>query len=124
MFARTISIQLKVNEHKQFSELFHGKIVPSLRKQQGFRDVQLLVVPGAPEALAISFWNSREDADGFFSHIFPQLRENLSRFLERDLEMKNYLVAFSTSYKIASAERVGIEEGTKITSTIPGVGGG
>ncbi len=124
MFARTVSIQLKVNEHKPFSELFHSKIVPSLRKQRGFRDVELLVIPGAPEALAVSYWNSREDADAFYSQVFPQLRENLSRFLERDLEFKNYLVAYSTSYKIAPAETVGIEEGTKITSTVPGVGGG
>ena len=46
MFARIVSLDLKPNTHKQFSELFEKQILPILRKQQGFKDEMLLVDPG------------------------------------------------------------------------------
>ena len=54
MFARIVSLQLKPNTHKEFSELFDNKILPTLRKQAGFRDELLFVEPGGPEVVAIS----------------------------------------------------------------------
>jgi hypothetical protein len=39
------------------------KILPILRRQKGFRDLITLVAPGNAEAVGISLWDSREQAD-------------------------------------------------------------
>jgi len=56
MFARTVSMQVKPNSLKQFTDTFENEIIPTLRKQKGFKDEILFVVPGGPEVLAISMW--------------------------------------------------------------------
>src|SRR5438132_10896804 len=63
MFARIVSLQLKPNASKEFAQLMDEKLIPVLRKQKGFKDEMLFIDPGGPEVLAISLWESRENAD-------------------------------------------------------------
>jgi len=56
-------MQLKPNASRQFNELFEKKVVPSLRKQQGFKDEMLFVDPGGPEVVAITLWESKQSAE-------------------------------------------------------------
>src|SRR5579862_6234755 len=90
MFTRIVSLQLKVNGHKPFSELFHSKIIPTLREQKGFKDVMLLVTPGAPEVVAVSIWDSREAAEKYEHQVFPKLEQSLSPLTERRPEVKTF----------------------------------
>lgn len=53
----------------QFSE--HLGVI--LRKQKGFRDEITLVAPGGMEAVGISFWDSREQADAYNSGGYERL---------------------------------------------------
>ncbi len=46
MFTRIVSMQLKPNTHREFIEKFEKEIVPTLKKQKGFKDQMLFVVPG------------------------------------------------------------------------------
>jgi quinol monooxygenase YgiN len=120
MFARIVSLDLKPNTHKQFSELFDKQILPALRKQQGFKDEILLVDPGAPKVVAISTWETKENAEAYESKAYPDVVKSLAEVIEGTPEVKTYQLAFSTLYKIA----VGVAANqSPITSPIPGVGG-
>jgi quinol monooxygenase YgiN len=120
MFARIVSLNLKPNTHKQFSELFDKQILPALRKQQGFKDEILLLDPGAPSVVAISTWDTRENADAYDTKTYPDVVKSLAEVLSGSPAVQTYQVAFSTFYKIALA--AGAMQ-SPITNPIPGVGG-
>ena len=119
MFARVVSLQLKPNTHRQFSELFDKEIVPTLRKQRGFRDEILFVDPGGPEVLAISLWESKENAETYDRAAYPEVLKTLAKVLDGAPKVRNLQVSSSTFHKIAA----GAGEGSLTTSPVPGVGG-
>ncbi len=120
MFSRVVSLQLKPNTHREFSELFEKQIIPTLRKQQGFRDEMLFVSPGGPEVFAISLWESRENAEAYNRATYPEVLKTLAKVIERTPEVKTFQVAYSTFHKIA----IGVAAGqSPITNPTAGVGG-
>jgi len=101
MFARTVSMQVKPNSHKQFTDTFEGEIIPTLRKQQGFKDELLFGVPGGPEVLAISLWESKDNADTYNRTTYPGVLKSLSNLIEASPKVQTYEVEYSTFHKIA-----------------------
>jgi len=104
MFARTISMQVKPNSHKQFTDMFENEIIPTLRKQTGFKDEMLLGVPGGPEVLAISFWESKENADSYNRTTYPGMLKSMSNLIEASPKVQTYEVECSTFHKITRRE--------------------
>jgi heme-degrading monooxygenase HmoA len=125
MFSRIVSMELKPNTHKEFASLFDKKVVPTLRKQKGFKDVMLFVVPGAPEVVAVSFWESKENAENYSRSTYKEVLNTLEKILEGAPEIKTFEVAYSTSHKIGggATASAGLESESSITSNTPGVGG-
>jgi heme-degrading monooxygenase HmoA len=102
MFARIVSLQVKPNTHKEFTEVFEKELLPTLRKQPGFRDEILFVVPGGSEVVAISLWDSKENADTYNRTTYPEVLKTLAKVIERTPEVKTFDVAASTFHKIAA----------------------
>jgi len=120
MFSRVVSLQLKPNTHREFSELFEKQILPTLRKQQGFRDEMLFMDPGGPEVVAISLWESRENAETYNRATYPELLKTLAKVIEGPPTVRTFQLAYSTLHKIA----VGVAANqSAITSPTAGVGG-
>jgi len=108
MFARTVSMQVRPNSLKQFTETFENEIMLTLRKQKGFKDEILFVVPGGPEVLAISMWESKENAETYNSTTYPGVLKSLSNSIEAGPKVKTYDVAYSTFHKIVAREAVAV----------------
>jgi quinol monooxygenase YgiN len=120
MFSRVVSMQLKPNTHREFSELFDKQILPTLRKQQGFRDEMLFVDPGGPEVVAISLWESRENAETYNRATYPEVLKTLAKVIEGPPEVRTFQLAYSSFHKIA----IGVAANqSAITSPTAGVGG-
>ena len=68
MFARSVSIRLKTNGVAEFTRLIENEALPVLRKQKGFQDELTFVVPGGGEAVAISLWDEKQNADSLWPH--------------------------------------------------------
>lgn len=120
MFTRIVSMQLKPNTTKEFNQLFEKEILPLLRKQQGFKDEMLFIVPGGPEVVAISLWESKENAETYNRTTFPKVMSTLTRVVERTPEVKNYQLAYSTAHKVGAAA---FPAQSPNTTPTPGVGG-
>ena len=75
MFTRIVSMTLKPNVSTQFTQLLEQKLVPALRKEPGFLDEVVLVVPGGPEVVAISIWKTREDRDNYARGAYRKVRK-------------------------------------------------
>ena len=102
MYARNVRMQLKANSSSQFTQTLEKEVIPLLRKQDGFQDEVTFVVPGGTEAYAISFWQSKENAEAYSRTGYPEVLKALGKVVEGTPQLQLYEVANSTFHKIAA----------------------
>jgi len=102
MFARSVSIRLKTNRIAEFTRLIDNAAVPVLRKQKGFQDALTFVVPGGGEAVAISLWDEKENADAYGRNAYPEVLKALGPVVEGTPQVRTFEVCNSTFHKIAA----------------------
>jgi heme-degrading monooxygenase HmoA len=102
MFARIVSMQLKPNTQKEFTQTFEKEIIPTLKKQQGFQDEILFVVPNGAEVVAISLWDSQQNAETYNRTTYPEVLKTLANLVEPTPKVQTFDVAYSTFHKIAA----------------------
>jgi hypothetical protein len=102
VFARIVSMRLKPNMTAEFTQTMEKRILPILRKQKGFRDEITFVAPGGMEAVGISLWDSREQADAYNTGSYAEVSKELNKLVEGTPQVKTYDVANSTAYNIAA----------------------
>ena len=73
--ARSVRFDLATDKTDEFHTLFKNEVLPTLKKQAGFKDELLLVKD--QHVLAISFWNDMESARNYESSTYPQLDRKL-----------------------------------------------
>ncbi len=101
MFARNVSLHLKPNSVAEFTRILENEIIPLLRKQKGFQDEITLVAPGGLEAIGISLWDQKENADAYKLATYPQVQKALAKVVEGTPQVQTYEVSNSTFHKIA-----------------------
>ena len=65
MFARSISMRLKPNSVAEFNRALENEILPVLRQQKGFQDELVLVSSNGTDALGISLWDQKDNAEAY-----------------------------------------------------------
>jgi hypothetical protein len=102
MFARNVTLQLKTNAAPEFTRKLETDVLPVLRKQNGFKDEITFVAPNGTEALAISLWEKKENADAYDRDTYPAVLTSLAMVVEGTPKVETYEVSNSTFHKIAS----------------------
>lgn len=102
MFARNVSMRLKANSVAEFTQTLEKEIIPLLRKQKGFQDEIALVVPGGMEAVAISLWDQKEDAEAYSRGTYPDVLKALAKVVEGTPQVHAFEVSNSTFHKLAT----------------------
>ncbi len=102
MFARNVSLHLKPNSVTEFTRTLENEIIPLLRKQKGFQDEITLVAPGGLEAIGISLWDKKEEADTYSRTTYQEVQKSLSKVVEGTPQVHTYEVSNSTFHKIAA----------------------
>ncbi len=102
MYARNVSLHLKANTAGEFTQTLEKDVLPLLRKQNGFKDEITFVAPDGAEAVAISLWDRKENADAYSRDTYPEVLKTLAKVVEGTPEVENYQVANSTCHKIAA----------------------
>ena len=102
MCARNVTLNLKPNTAREFTQTFEKDILPMLRKQNGFKDEITFVGPNGKEALAISLWDRKESADLYSRDTYPQVLKSLAKVVEGTPEVQAFEVGNSTFHKIAA----------------------
>jgi hypothetical protein len=105
MFSRTVSLHLKPNSVREFTDTIDKEIIPLLRKQKGFQDEITFVVPSGTQAVGISLWDQKENAESYNRAGYPEVQKVLAKVVEGTPEIRTYEVTNSTFHKIAA--RVG-----------------
>ena len=102
MFSRNVSMRLKPNSVAEFTKTLENEIIPLLRKQKGFQDEITFVVPGGTEAVGVSLWDQKENAEAYDRGTYPQVLNALSKVIEGTPNVQAYEVSNSTFHKIAA----------------------
>ena len=93
MFARTVRMQLKPNCVTEFTQLVDRDIIPMLRKQQGFKDELAFVPTDGKEAVAISLWELKENAEAYDRVTYPEVLKTLGKVVEGTPQVRTYEVS-------------------------------
>jgi heme-degrading monooxygenase HmoA len=102
MFARNVSLRLKPNTRSEFTRIFDKEVIPMLRKQSGFRDEITFAVPGERNVVAISLWDTKEQAQAYKTTGYPAVLKMLKKVLDGTPKVQISDVISSTIHKAAA----------------------
>ncbi len=103
MHSLNASFKLRDKSTEEFTRIFQGEIIPLLRRQKGFEDEINFIAPERNEAVAISLWDKKEDADTYYEKRFPEILKALSKVIEGTPRVESFEVGNSTSHQIAAS---------------------
>jgi hypothetical protein len=101
MFARNVSLHLKPNSVAEFTRTIEKEIIPLLRKQKGFQDEIMFVAFSGLEAVGISLWEEKENAEAYNRGTYPEVLKALAKVVEGTPRVQTYEVSNSTFHKVA-----------------------
>ena len=102
MFTRHVTLRLKTNGAPEFNRVIENEILPMLRKQAGFRDEITFVAAERSEAVAISFWETKEDCENYNLNAYPEVLKLVSEFVEGTPKVETFELSNSTLHKLAA----------------------
>ncbi len=103
MFARKVSIHLKPNALTEFNQKFEQHVIPLLRSQPGFRDEISFATPGSPDLMAISLWDTKQNAEAWDTNEYKEVLKMLADVIEGTPRVSTTGVLYSTLYQAATA---------------------
>ncbi len=62
----------------------------------------LLTIPGGTEAVGISFWDQKENAEAYHREIYPEVQKLLAKVIEGTPQVQTYEVSRSTIHKVTA----------------------
>ena len=97
-------MELKPDANKDLANIVESKILPLLTKQKGFRDEITFLALDRSEAIAISFWDTKEDAEAYNVSGYPEVLKLLTGMVEGTPRVGTAEVVTSTFLKLAAAK--------------------
>jgi len=104
MFTRHVIMDLKPNAAIEFANVIDSKVLALLREQKGFRDLISFVAQDRSEAIAISFWDTKEEAEAYNVTGYPEVLKTLTGITEGTPRVGTAEVVTCTFPKLATAK--------------------
>ena len=102
MYARNVSFGLKPNMQAEFTRTLENQILSLLHKQKGFKEEITLCSSGSVDAVCISLWESKTDADHYNTSIYPEVLKTLTKVIEGTPRVLTYDKVISTFHVTAA----------------------
>jgi len=102
MYARSVSLHLKPGRTADFTTTLEKEILPVLRKQKGFQDEITFVAPNGTDAMGISLWDGKENAETYARGTYASVLKTMEPVVDGTPEVESYEVCNSTFHKIAA----------------------
>jgi len=103
MFSRNVSYKLKAKSAVEFTRIVEGEVIPLLRRQRGFDDAISFIAADRNEAVTISLWDKKEDAEAHIEKCYPEILRALSSVVEGTPQVQSFEIGNSTSHQIAAS---------------------
>jgi hypothetical protein len=106
MFARSVSFHLKPGRAAEFTQTLEKETLPVLRKQKGFQDEIAFIASNGTDAVGISFWDLKENADAYARGSYASVLKSMEPVVEGMPQVQVYEVSNSTFHKITDRTSV------------------
>ena len=103
MYSRNVSFGLKPNMQAEFTRVFANGILPLLREQKGFKDETTMCSSGSVDAICISLWESKTDADYYSRNTYPEVLKTLAKVIDGAPRILTYDRVVSTFHTVPAA---------------------
>ena len=100
MFVRQVTAHFKPGKFDLLNKRLENDVIPLLKKQTGFRDELSFFDKEKDEAIAMSFWDSKKDAEKYQRDIYPQVSKKMEDAIDGTPTIRSFEVANSTWYDI------------------------
>jgi heme-degrading monooxygenase HmoA len=101
MFARNVSVRLKPNTLAEFTRIFENEVMPTLKKQPGFRDEIAFTGESGNHVIAISLWDTKEQADAYEQTAYTGVLKSLDKVLDGPPKVRPQNVLHTTLPAVA-----------------------
>lgn len=96
MYARNVTFRIKANMQSDFTHTFENQILPLLQKQKGFKEEVILCNPGSPDAVSISLWEHKSNADDYDTRAYPEVLKTLAKTIDGTPRVQAFEMVVST----------------------------
>ena len=93
-FARNVHFQIKNGKEQEFTTLFENSVLPTLKKQGGFREELTLV--NKEGAIGLSIWEDRKSAETYETATYPEILKTLNPVIVGTPKVEMYDVTTRT----------------------------
>lgn len=105
MFTRVVEVTSKPGKAREVSRTLNDKVLTILKSQPGFVDEILLISEQNPDQIfALSFWNTKEDADRYNREQFARVTDLIQNVIQGAPNVRTFNVETSTIHNIAAGK--------------------
>jgi heme-degrading monooxygenase HmoA len=103
MFARNVSFRLKPNTQSDYTRTFETQVLPLLQKQKGFKEEVTMCNSNNVDAVSISLWENKADADNYNTNAYPQVLKTFEKVIDGTPRVHTYEMVTSTIHGVVTA---------------------
>jgi heme-degrading monooxygenase HmoA len=103
MYARNVTFRVKANMQHDYTNTFENQILPLLRKQKGFKEEITLCNPGSQDAVSISLWETKKNAEAYNTNTYPEVLRTFGRTIDGTPKVQTFEAVSSTLHNDAVA---------------------
>ena len=103
MFVRQVTAHFKPGKFDLLNKRLESEVIPLLKKQKGFRDELTFFDKEKDEAVAMSFWDTKKDAETYSRDVYPKISEKMKDAIDGSPLVRQFEIANSTWYNIHAA---------------------
>jgi hypothetical protein len=96
MFARNVTFRLKSDMLSDYTRTLENDVLPLLHKQKGFKEEITLSNPGSQDAISISLWENKANAEAYNTNTYPQVLKAFARFIDGTPRVQTFEAVTST----------------------------
>ena len=103
MYARNVSFRVKANMQSDYTHTVENQILPLLQKQKGFKEEITLCNPGSQDAVSISLWEHKSNADDYNTRAYPEGLKTLAKVIDGSPRVQTFETVVSTFHNVHAA---------------------
>lgn len=96
MFARIVQMKLKKTGDPGYARTIENEIIPTLKKFTGFVGEIAMVSSDGKEAIGISLWDRKENAEAYHNKAYVGVLNSLQKHVEGDAKLQTFEITNST----------------------------
>jgi len=100
MYARNVTFRIKANTQSDFTHTFENQVLPLLQKQKGFKEEITLCNPGSQDAVSISLWEHKSNADDYNTRAYPEVLKTLAKVIDGTPRVQTFETIVSTFHNV------------------------